>query len=176
MQWKSYEEVAYRGATYGNKSREFSAIQDLPRRCSQPFRIALSGGDPDALRQLGWAVETGWEASFTPASYQHFIRTSRAEISVAKHGYVATRSGWISDRSACYLASGRPVLVQETGMSDRIPTGRGLVTFRDADEALAGIEAINGEYELHRRAARELAEEIFATERVLPRLVELAAE
>jgi hypothetical protein len=174
MQWKSYDDVEFRGVTYGHKSREFLEIQDLPRLCSQPLRIALSGGDPEALRRIGWEVETGWKASFTPDAYQRFIQSSRAEISAAKHGYVATRSGWISDRSVCYLASGRPVLVQDTGIGNRITTGRGLLTFTDLESALAGIEAINGEYELHRDSARRLAEEVFSADRVLPQLVEMA--
>jgi hypothetical protein len=176
MQWRSYDDVEFRGVTYGNKSREFLEIQNLPRLCAQPLRIALSGGDPEALRRIGWEVETGWKASFTPDSYQRFIQTSRAEVSAAKHGYVATRSGWISDRSVCYLASGRPVLVQDTGIGDRITTGRGLLTYTDVGSALGGIEAINGEYELHRNSARRLAEEIFAADRVLPPLVEMATE
>lgn len=174
MQWKSYDEVEFRGIRYGNKSREFSKIQGLPRLCSQPFRIALSGGDPEALRRIGWEIATGWKASFTPSAYRHFIQDSRAEISVAKHGYVATRSGWISDRSVCYLASGRPVLVQDTGIDERFRDETGLLTFTDLASALAGIETINGDYELHRKRARSLAEEVFSADRVLPPLVETA--
>jgi len=176
MQWKSYDEVEFRGQIYGNKSLEFLEIRDLPRLCPESFRIALSGGDPEALRRIGWEVETGFRASFTPDAYRDFIRGSRAEISVAKQGYVATRSGWISDRSVCYLASGRPVLVQDTGLGEDFITGAGFLTFEDLDGALAGIEAINGDYELHRKRARTLAEEVFSSDRVLPPLVESASE
>jgi hypothetical protein len=109
-------------------------------------------------------------------SYREFIQRSRSEFAIAKHGYVATKGGWFSDRSICYLASGRPVLVQETGLGDWLPIGEGLLTFRDVTEALRGIEAINADYEQHRRAARLLAEEYFATERVLPSLIESAME
>jgi hypothetical protein len=119
-------------------------------------------------------VLPGWEPSRTPWSYRDFIAGSRAEFSVAKHGYVHMRGGWFSDRSVCYLASGRPTLVQDTGLGDWLPTGEGVVTFHDPASAVAGIEHINADYDRHRRAARQIAEEYFATERVLPSLLETA--
>jgi hypothetical protein len=174
MQWRSYKEVSHDGARYGNKDREFPKFLNLPLLTSQPFRIGLTGGAPRQLSQCGWDVVPGWVASRTPADYQSFIQESRAEFGVAKHGYVAMRSGWFSDRSVCYLASGRPVLIQETGVSDWLPTGAGVVTFRDRDEALRGVDAINADYQCHRQAARQLAEECFSTESVLPPLLEAA--
>ena len=107
-----------------------------------------------------------------PWTYQAYIRQSRAELGVAKHGYVASHSGWFSERSACYLASGRPVLVQETGFSDWLPTGDGVLRFRTCDEALAGIEEIEARLAFHARAARELAATHFDARRVLAELVE----
>lgn len=174
MQWQSYREVVYEGVTYGNKDKEFLKFIDVPQLTKQPFRIALSGGFPDQLSQHGWEVLSGWIASFTPESYQTFVQNSRAEFGVAKQGYVATRGGWFSDRSVCYLASGRPVLVQDTGLSDWLPVGEGILTFRDLSEAVNGIEGINADYERHRDAARKLAEEYFDSDKVLSSLLEAA--
>jgi hypothetical protein len=174
MQWHSRKEVSYDGVTYGNKDREFQKFQHLPQLTTQPFRIALTGAEPEQLSRYGWEIDVGWHASLTPSSYQQFIQRSRAEFAVAKHGYVAMRGGWFSDRSVCYLASGRPVLVQDTGQGDSLPTGEGIVTFRDAVEAVRGIEVINSQYERHCRTARAIAEQYFATERVLPSLLERA--
>jgi hypothetical protein len=109
-----------------------------------------------------------------PWTYQEFIRGSKAEWSVAKHGYVASRSGWFSERSAAYLASGRPVLTQQTGFSDWLPTGVGLLAFDTIEEVLAGMKEIDADYEHHCRAARELAEEFFDARKVLPHLLERA--
>jgi hypothetical protein len=172
MQWRSYSDVVYENVRYGNKNTEFPKFIDLPLLTRQPFRMALSGAPPETLTKHGWEVVEGWMASLTPSSYRTFIQQSRAEFSVAKHGYVLTRGGWFSDRSVCYLASGRPVLVQDTGLSDWLPVGKGLLTFGDIHEARAGVEAINADYELHSHAARQLAEQFFAAERVLAQLLE----
>ncbi len=125
------------------------------------------------MTRRGWEVVPGWITSRTPETYQAFIQESRAEFGVAKHGYVQMRGGWFSDRSVCYLASGRPVLVEDTGL-DWLPTGQGIVTFRDVPEALAGIAHINANYPAHCRAARQIAETVFAAERVLPPLLDAA--
>lgn len=174
MQWHSYREVVYDGVAYGNKEREFPAYLDLPRRTAQPLCVALTGGPAKRFREHGWTVVEGWARSFTPGAYQEFIRCSRAELCVAKHGYVATRSGWFSDRSVCYLASGRPVLVQDTGLGEWLPTGRGVLTFGDPGGALRGIDTINSDYPGHRRAAREIATRVFASDVVLSDLVDAA--
>lgn len=174
MQWHSYRPVVYQGVSYGNKDREFLKFIDIPQLTKQAFRIALSGGFPHELFQHGWEVIQGWVASFTPESYQRFVQESRAEFGVAKHGYVATKGGWFSDRSVCYLASGRPILVQDTGLSDWLPLGEGIFTFCDQKEAANGIEAINADYERHRYAARRLAEEYFDSDKVLSSLLEAA--
>jgi hypothetical protein len=159
---------------YGQKDREFPRFLALPTRTGQPFRLALTGAPPEPLEENGWEVVPGWEVSATPWSYQRFVQWSRAEFGVAKHGYVAMRGGWVSDRTLCYLASGRPALVQETGLSERLPTGKGLVTFTGPTSALAGIEQINDDHAGHCAAARALAEEYFAAERVLPLFLERA--
>jgi hypothetical protein len=174
MQWRSYAEVEYEGIRYGNKNREFAKFIDLPRWSSQPFRIALTGARPEELSAHGWEVTVGWEDSFTPSSYRDLIRGSRAEFGVAKHGYVATRGGWVSDRSACYLGVGRPILVQDTGLGESLPIGEGIVTFDNLPEAVRGVEIVNADYERHRRAAKALADEYFSAPRVLTQLLERA--
>jgi hypothetical protein len=176
MQWQSYQDVEFDGVRYGNKSREFAQFIEVPASTRQPIRVALSGGQPAELAKFGWKVDVGWKVSFTPSDYHRFVSRSRAEFAVAKHGYVATRGGWFSDRSACYLAAGRPVVVQDTGLADWLPVGEGVLTFVTFDDALAGIETINADYRRHRRAARALAERMFATDRVLPDLLERAMD
>jgi hypothetical protein len=174
MQWRGFHDIAYKGVSYGQKDKEFPKFINLPEYSPQKFRIALTGAPPEDLVELGWEVVPGWIASKTARSYQDFVRDSRAEFSIAKHGYVAMRGGWFSDRSVCYLAAGRPVLVQDTGLNDWLPIGEGILTFSSIEEALTGIEAINADYDFHRQAARRLAEEYFSTEKVLPPLLAAA--
>ena len=157
----------------GNKDLEFVKYLDLPARTAQRFELAVNG--PAALLQAhGWNPVDAMSMSRTPWSYRDFIQGSRAEFGVAKHTYVTTRSGWFSDRTACYLAAGRPALFQDTGWSAHLPAGEGLLAFSSPQEALAGIDSINSDYARHARRAQELAREHFAAERVLPRLIEEA--
>ena len=107
-----------------------------------------------------------------PASYRAFIQGSKAEFGIAKSGYVVSRCGWFSDRSACYLASGRPVIAQETGFSAFLPTGEGLFGFETAEDVLASLESMNGDYARHARAARDLAEAYLDSDKVLSRLLD----
>jgi hypothetical protein len=124
------------------------------------------------LKDNGWVLT---EASLIAdlSSYQRYIARSRAEIGIAKNAYVKGCSGWFSDRAAHYLASGKPVLAQSTGFERCVPTGRGLLTFRNMEEAVAGVEEINRDYEAHCRAAREFAEEYLDYRKVLPEMLEL---
>ena len=174
MQWRSYQDIVYNGVTYGNKEKEFPKFIELPKVTEQRFCIALTGGIPEDLKKYDWDVRPGWVISSSPDSYREFIQESRAEFGVAKHGYVESRSGWFSDRSACYLASGRPVLVQDTGQGDWLPVGEGIVTFRNFQEALTGINTINTDYEHHRRSARSIAEKYFSADKVLSALLDEA--
>ncbi len=174
MQWRSYAEAQHDGRSYGNKNKEFPKFLELPRQTPQAFRIAVTGAPPGLLEAHGWEVVPGWKASRTPGDYQSFIQESRAEFGVAKQGYVAAQAGWFSDRSICYLASGRPVLVEDTGLADWLPVGKGILTFADVPQARHGVEEILNDYPAHQAAARRLAEELFATERVLPPLLETA--
>ena len=174
IRWQGFREVTHNGVSYGQRDKEFPAFFDLPRATSQQFRLAQMGMKPDSLTSQGWEAVPGEVISRTANSYREFIANSRAEFSVPKNGYVKMRGGWFSDRSVCYLASGRPVLIEDTGLKDFLPTGEGLVTFSDLPGAIAGVERINADYERHRHGARTLAENIFSTERILPPLLEAA--
>jgi hypothetical protein len=172
MRWQGFKEVNYGGVSYGQRDQEFPRYFDLPGRTAQKFRIAQMGIKPERLAEHGWEVMPGELVSKTPQSYHEFIQRSRAEFSVPKHGYVAMRGGWFSDRSVCYLASGRPVLIADTGLNDWLPSREGVVTFTDPRSALAGIKRINADYDRQRHAARRLAEDYFATDKVLSSLLE----
>jgi hypothetical protein len=174
MTWNPYSTpIEYRGRQYGGKDIEFHLVECLPSATVSHFRIALGGGGPiERLRSLGWEVVDGPNNSRTPAAYGEFISHSRGEISVAKNIYVSMKTGWFSCRSACYLASARPVVVQDTGFSKFLPTGEGLFAFSTTDEAVAAIEAVESDYERHCRAAREIAEEYFDARKVLSKLLD----
>jgi hypothetical protein len=174
MRWQGFKEVVHRGVSYGQRDKEFPRYFDLPRRTTQKFLMAQMGVKPELLTQNGWEVMAGEVVSRTPESYREFIQQSRAEFSVPKNGYVAMRGGWFSDRSVCYLASGRPVVIEDTGLTDWLPAGQGLLTFSDPESALRCVEEVNADYERHRQAARRVAEEYFATDKILPALLEAA--
>ena len=175
--WRGYGSVEYGGVQYGQKVHSMREFMSLPRLTDARFELALAihpGEHPDleALAENGWELVDPVEVAGTPSRYSEFIRGSYAELGIAKSGYVKSRSGWFSDRSACYLASGRPVLAQETGFSRFLPVGEGLLSFTDLDDAVAGIEAISRDYGLHARRARQLADEHFDSDVVLGRLLE----
>jgi hypothetical protein len=173
----SYSELEFRGDRYGTKREAFRRAADLPSRVEQELEVALKArpDDPDValLRQRGWSLVDGTQLD-TLAKYRDYIAGSRAEIGIAKDAYVRGNSGWFSDRAAHYLASGRPVLAESTGFERCLPTGRGLLTFHDVEEAAAGIRQINGDYRAHCAAAREFAEEFLDHRTVLPPVIELA--
>jgi len=167
MRWQGFRDVTHHGVSYGQRDREFEKFLKLPSLTPQKFQIAQMGIKPEVLASHGWEVLPGEVVSRTPALYREFIQQSRAEFSVPKNGYVTMRGGWFSDRSVCYLASGRPVLIEDTGLGDWLPVGEGVVTFTDPAEAVAGIGKINADPVRHRAAARRLAEEVFSTDKVL---------
>ena len=175
--WRgAYGPVEYQGKTYGLRVHEFRQLAPLPRLSGQRFRLALDihpaeVKDLALLRENGWTLEDPRRVAGDPDAYQRFIQGSRAEFMVAKNMYVQAQSGWFSDRSACYLASGRPVLAQDTGITSIYPTGEGLLTYTTLDEALAGVEAIERDYARHARAARAVAEAYFDSDKVLGRLL-----
>jgi hypothetical protein len=175
--WRGYGSVEHRGVHYGQKAHSLRPLMDLPRRTSENIFLAMSihPGETEDLKSLGcngWKLLDPAQVAGTPQAYQRFVQGSKAEVGIAKSGYVLSRVGWFSDRSVCYLASGRPVIAQETGFNRYLPTGQGLLAFRDADELLAAIEALQKDYSAHRRAARALAEEFFNSDRVLTTLLE----
>jgi hypothetical protein len=169
MSWK-FESF---GAIGGNKDQEFAKILDLPSRTHIPLELAVNG-PMSFLREHGWTCVDAFAVSSTPELYRNYIRSSYGEFSVAKHTYVSTNSGWFSDRTACYLASGRPAVVQDTGFSEHVPTGEGLFAFRNADAAIAHLEAVRADYARHSRAARDLSAAHFSADVVLPPLLEKA--
>jgi hypothetical protein len=127
--------------------------------------------DLAALRENRWHVLDPAKVAATPAEYRRFVQESKAEIGIAKSGYVESRCGWFSDRSICYLASGRPVIAQETGFSACLPTGSGLMSFGTLEELLDAIRQLNQDYVSHTLAARRIAEEHFDSDVVLTRLL-----
>lgn len=176
MQWDSYPAREYNGQLYGMKSESFEDYMDLPRGIGPIFELAM--GSPSAPREVllkkGWTLCNPLEISRDPWTYQRYIQQSKGEFSVAKHGYVVSHSGWFSERSAAYLASGRPVIVQETGFSDWLGRVDGIIPFNTPEGVLAGIEDIYRRYDFHCRAAREVAEEYFDARKVLRHLIDCA--
>jgi hypothetical protein len=174
--WRGYGSVEHDGRFYGQKVHSFRELMDLPtlthERCIPALAIhAGETRDWDALTAHGWHILNPLSVAGTPDAYRSFVRGSKAELGVAKAGYVTARCGWFSDRSACYLAAGRPVIAQDTGFSHGLPTGEGLFTFRTTGEALSAIEALNTDYPRHAKAARAVAEAFFDSDKVLPRLL-----
>lgn len=157
----------------GNKDQEFVKYIDLPSRTPQRFELAVNGPEK-LLKEHGWNTVPAMGVSRTLWDYRQFIHSSKAEFGVAKHTYVSTRSGWFSDRTECYLASGRPALVQDTGWTAHLPHGQGLLSFASPEEALVGIDRINSNYAAHARRAAEIAREHFDARVVLPKLLETA--
>jgi Glycosyl transferases group 1 len=175
--WRSYGSILAGGWGLGQRAHSMRELLALPARVRQRLTVALAidageGTDLDALERHGWKLLDPAGVAGTPSRYRRFIQSSRAEISIAKSGYVTSRCGWFSDRSACYLASGRPVVAQDTGLNGALPIGRGLLLFRDLDEAVRAIEDIESDYAGHADAARELAIEHFDARRVLQSLLE----
>jgi len=176
MLWHSYPVQEYAGVCYGLKAESFMPYMDLPARVGPIFELAVgSATTPHALlRRHGWSVRDSRKPTRDLPTYESYIRRSKAEFSVAKHGYVTTWSGWFSERSITYLASGRPVLVQDTGFSDWLSTGSGVLAFSSPDEAVAGLHEIDSRYAQHCRAARDVAVEYFDAAKVLPPLIDRA--
>jgi hypothetical protein len=168
---QSGKDIEWNGETYlWSKHHEFLKFIDLPRRTAQPFELALSLDDETTLTMLrshGWRVVDAIPLSKDIHPYRDFILGSRGEFTVAKDQNIRLRSGWFSDRSASYLAAGKPVVTQDTGFGNVLPTGGGLFAFNTMEDVLAALEKINGDYRRHSEAALSIAEEHFRAERVL---------
>jgi hypothetical protein len=175
--WRSYGSITHDGVHYGQKAHSLRALIDLPRRAPDRLELALAihpeeTRDLEALKENGWTLLDPAEVAATPDDYRRFVQGSWAEFGLAKLGYVVAGSGWFSDRSSCYLASGRPVLAQDTGFGRRLPTGVGLLAFSDADDVVAGLEELENDYDRHQAAARQIAEEHLGSDGVLGALLE----
>jgi hypothetical protein len=173
MSWSAHKPVEFNGTIYGQKDGEFMKFLDLPAIARAPLEIAVSGqGVPtERLMKAGWRVRDSVSATLSFDKWREYIGRSRGEFSVCKNVFVATDSGFFSDRSAVYLASGRPVVMQDTGFSAHLPCGKGLFAVRSVEEAAAAIEEIESDYELHSNCAREIAMEYLDAPRVLGRLL-----
>lgn len=174
MKWESYPGKEYNDRHYGMKAESFDPYLDIPQKTKSVMEIAVS--DSSAPRQRltanGWRLSSPKKISSDPWNYQEYIKKSKAEFSIAKHGYVEARTGWFSERSAGYLASGRPVVLQDTGFSDWLYGDNGVIPFSCMNEALCAIEEVNNNYAMHSEAARDLAETYFSSEKVLMELLE----
>lgn len=158
---------------YWTKDREFEKYLDLPERRPVPFELAV-GVDDETRRRLtghGWRLRGSIDLSASVTNYRDYIQRSRGEFTVARDQYVRPRTGWFSDRTACYLAAGRPVITEDTGFGKFIPTGRGLFAFNNIDDVLAAVDAIATDYDAQCRAASDIADEYFSCERVVGSLM-----
>jgi hypothetical protein len=178
LSWRGpFGPIEYKGKVYGLRVHAFRQFIELPRLVPRRFELALDI-HPNETRDLALLDSNQWvrvnpsDVASDPWAYREYIAASAAEFMVAKHLYVETAGGWISDRSICYLASGRPVLAQDTGIRDLYPAGEGLLTFSTLEEARAGAEEICSDYGRHARAARALAESCFDSDKVLSHLLE----
>lgn len=179
MNWKAGKPLVFDNITWGQKDMSFPIIKDLPSKASgEQFVVAMNqtGLAPSVeterdLINTKWNVIGSKEASSTHTSYQDFIYRSKGEISIAKETYVKAKTGWFSCRSACYLASGRPVITQDTGWSEYYPTGSGLFPFSNEQEALNAIDCVRSNWKENSSNARAIAEEYFSHERVLTALL-----
>jgi hypothetical protein len=174
--FRAYGSIQREGVHYGQKVHSLRELKGLPRRSHERFVLAMQI-HPEERRDLEVLEANGWEladpavVAATPEAYRRFVQGSLAEIGITKSGYVVSRCGWFSDRSACYLASGRPVVAQETGFSRFIPVGEGLFAFGDEEGALTAIEQVRHDYARHSRGAREVAEGFLDSDRVLTKLL-----
>jgi len=171
-------DIDFASETYHwSKHHEFLKFIDLPGRMGEPIELAtglahLSVKERQLLESYGWRLLDAHPFTTDPWPYRDYIQSSRGEFTVAKDLNVRLRSGWFSERSACYLAAGRPVITQDTGFGKTLPTGRGLFSFRTMEEIVAAFDAVRSDYEKHSRAARAIAEEYFRAETVLGRVLE----
>jgi hypothetical protein len=178
--WRSYGSIHHDGVHYGQKAHSLRPLLDLPHRADARFELALGihpdeVDDLDAIEREGWVLLDPQRVAGTPDAYRGFVQGSWAEFGLAKLGYAVSGSGWFSDRSACYLASGRPVIAQDTGFGRRLPVGAGLFAFTDGEDVVAAVRELERDYERHRAAARELAIEHLDSDRVLRSLLERLA-
>jgi hypothetical protein len=174
--WRGYGSIDFNGVNYGQKVHSLRQFLPLPKQTPEQFMLAMAI-HPGEVKDLAALAENRWrlldpaQVAGSPAAYREFIRGSKAEFGIAKSGYVNSRCGWFSDRSLCYLASGRPVIAQETGFSTLLPVGAGLFAFETAADVVKAAEALKADYAGHARRAREIAQEYFDSDRVLAKML-----
>lgn len=178
MQWDSYATRTIAGVEYGMKSKSFAGYEDLPRHVRSGLALALGGGTEaqQALPARGWRIDDPLAATRTIGTYRDYIAAAKGEWSIAKHGYVAGRTGWFSERSACFLASGRPVVVEDTGCSEVLKADGGVLFFSTPEEAVEALREVETDYRRHCEAARDVAEEYFDSASVLGDLLERCSQ
>jgi hypothetical protein len=174
MNWNAHRHIEFGGITYRQKEAEFAKFIDLPGMTAARMRVAVSGSKVprQELRSHGWDVLNADDISVSIDAYKAYILASKGEFSVAKHVFVATNSGWFSHQSGYYMASGRPVIVEETGFSAHLPVGEGVFAVRTPEEAADAIEELNRDFERHSRRAREIALEYLDAPRVLAKFLQ----
>jgi len=175
--WRGYGSIEYHGVLYGQKVHSMREFYPLPKKTDETFCLAMAI-DPAEEKDLAELAHYGWQlldprtVAATPEDYQRFIQTSKAELGIAKSGYVKSRCGWFSDRSLAYLASGKPVIAQDTGFRDHLAAGVGLFSFNTISDVLVAVDCLRSDYVRHTKGARKIAEESFDSQRVLPKLLE----
>jgi hypothetical protein len=175
MSWGYFGgKLIYNGVQYSAKAPEYEKFKDLPKRVSVPLTLAVGGftTPTDDILRNGWNLVDARQLTMTGETYRKFIADSAGEWSIAKNVYVATNSGWFSCRTACYLAAGRPAVVQDTAWSRFVPSGEGVVAFSTMDEAIDGLKRVTSQPQRHREAAYEIARQYLAPDRVLPPMIE----
>ena len=178
MNWASYKPQEFEGKSYGQKDMEFLRFMNLPKEMgSERMVIAMGQGIGQKrptleLEEKGWKILEPDEVLPDYETYRTFLQNSKAEWSIAKNGYVKSWSGWFSCRSACYLAAGRPVVVQDTGWSEYLPSGHGVFKFNTLEEAVKGVKEVSAHYSQHSQSARQFAEKYFEAGKVCQQLLE----
>ena len=174
MHWESKPGLTFNGVYYGSKADSFMEYMNLPKHVSSVLELAMGSHEQTLaiLKDKGWNITDPIEITKDVETYLNYINNSKAEFSVAQHGYVISRSGWFSERSVAYISSGRPIVVMDTGFSDWLETGMGVKAYSNIDEAISGIEDINTNYYKNSIAAREIAHEYFDSNKVLSKLID----
>jgi hypothetical protein len=171
MNWRSEPNIAWGGEVYGEKAESIASFIDLPSRTTAALELAVGAGATAEERRdftrAGWTLVEANPISRGLGRYQRYLRGARGEWSVSKEIHTRARTGWFGDRSPCFLALGKPCVLQDTGFSRHLPVGEGLLAFRDLEEAVDALDRVEADYDRHARAARRLAEEHFDSDRVL---------
>ena len=173
MNWTSHDPINYNGKTYGQKNIEFRKIAQLPTRVEAELELAISGKKIpiDWLKKYGWQIRKGKEVTRTFDTFRNYIARSSGEFSICKNIFVEQQTGWFSDKSAAYLASSKPVILQDTGFSQHLPCGEGLFAFTNLEEAVQALDRVCSDYEKHSKQALEIAHEYLSTDRVLKKFI-----